>query len=117
MADDYLWAISVLNTATVALGATFLYFTWRAWRKYHSSHLAFLFAAVAILTFAAAAEGVLYELVGLDLVAARVFEASVTLVGFAVLVYSIRRRSRQSAVPPVVRSEAAPEGVDLRHEP
>lgn len=88
MANDLL-LLSILKTATVALGATFLWITWRAYRRQPNPGLAALLGAVILLTVAAVAEGLAFRAVGLSLDQAHVIEAVFTLAGFAVLVYSV----------------------------
>lgn len=81
--------LSVIKIATVALGAVFLWITWRAYRRQPNPGMLVLFAAVILMTVGAVAEGLAFQALGLSLDQAHIIEALFTLAGFAVLVYSV----------------------------
>jgi len=88
-----------LKLVTVVLGAVFLFYTWRAYRKYGSPQLLILFVAVLLLTAAAVAEGLMVQVLKSPLDEAHVAEAVLTLAGFGVLVYSLVYRAMRTRTP------------------
>lgn len=91
MADptDPILLLSVIKIITVALGAVFLWITWRAYRRQPNRGMLVLFAAVVLMTIGAVAEGLAFRAVGLSLDQAHIIEGLFSLAGFAVLVYSV----------------------------
>lgn len=88
MADPTL-LLSALKAVTVALGLVILYVGGKAWRNTRRRPILFLTLGMAIMTLGAISEGLAYQGLDWSLDNSHVFEALVTLVGFAVLVYSL----------------------------
>lgn len=80
----------LLRAATVFLGGVFVAYATQAYRKHRSSALAVLAVAIGLMALGAAIELVAYLWLGAGLGAAEVLEASVTLLAFVVLLWSIR---------------------------
>lgn len=88
MADPTL-LLSALKAVTVVLGLVILYVGGKAWRNTRRRPILYLTLGMAIMTLGAISEGMAFRGLGWTLETSHVFEAFVTLVGFAVLVYSL----------------------------
>lgn len=85
-------ALSALKILTLLLGVYFLARAYRAYRKHKSRPMLVLFTGVGILTLGVLVEGFLVEVLEWSLTRARLVEATITLLGFAVLVASLHVR-------------------------
>lgn len=101
--------LSALKVVTVLAGIVFLVWAGKAYLKHRTRNMATLFAAMALLTMAAIAEGIVFQLVGLSLASAHIVEALFTLAGFLVLVASVLVKSLR-------RTELGPPAEDLDAE-
>lgn len=86
--DIWLVVLSALKIITLAIGATFVVYAFRAWRKHRSRPMMLLTVAIAVLTAAIFSEGVVFWLTG-DIDTAHIVEAAIAMVGFAVLLSSV----------------------------
>ncbi len=84
--------LSALKIITLLLGLYFLARAYRAYRKHKSRPMLVLFTGVGILTLGVLVEGFLVEVLEWSLTQARLVEATITLLGFAVLVASLHVR-------------------------
>lgn len=87
--DPTTLALSVLKLLTVALGFVIVYLGLRAYRGSRRRPLLWLTVGMAIMTLGAISEGVAYQGLDWTLGQSHLFEAVVTLIAFAVLVYSL----------------------------
>ncbi|HWH07744.1 MAG TPA: hypothetical protein VNX21_00995 [Candidatus Thermoplasmatota archaeon] len=83
--------LSGLKLVTVALGFVIVYLGAKAWRSTRRKPLLWLTVGMAIMTLGAISEGAAFQGLRWSLAESHVFEAVVTLVAFAVLVYSLYR--------------------------
>lgn len=83
--------LSGLKLVTVALGFVIVYLGAKAWRNTRRKPLLWLTVGMGIMTLGAISEGAAYQGLQWSLAESHVFEAVVTLVAFAVLVYSLYR--------------------------
>lgn len=81
-----------VKALTVAAGFYIVWLAYRAYRKQPTPTLRWLTVGMAILTLGAISEGVAFQGLGWTIDNSHVFEAAVTLVGFGVLVYSVRAK-------------------------
>lgn len=88
MADPTL-LLTALKAVTVVLGLAILVLGAKAWRASRRKPLLYLTAGMAIMTLGAVSEGLAYRSLGWSLDNSHIFEAVVTLVAFAFLVYSL----------------------------
>ena len=88
MADPTL-LLSALKAVTVGLGVVILYVGGKAWRNTRRKPLLYLTVGMAVMTLGAVSEGIAQLGLGWSLDLSHVFEAVVTLVAFAILVYSL----------------------------
>ena len=78
-----------IKLATVILGVTVIYLGWKAYRASRRKPLLWLTIGMLIMTLGAVSEGAATLGLGWTLDQSHLFEAVVTLVAFAVLVYSL----------------------------
>lgn len=84
-----LLSLTVLNGAAALLGLYFLFRARQASRKHENSHLLVLAFAVGFLTAGVLVEGFAVRVLDWPIASAHVLEASLSLVGFGLLVYSL----------------------------
>lgn len=82
-------ALSALKLVTILLGFVIVYLGAKAYRKSHRRPLLLLTIGMGVMTLGAIAEGAAYQGLNLGLDQAHLVEAVVTLVAFAILVYSL----------------------------
>lgn len=81
--------LSGIKLATVALGALIVYLGWRAYRTSRRKPLLWLTVGMFVMTLGAISEGLAFQGLGWGLASSHIFEAVVTLIAFAILVYSL----------------------------
>lgn len=81
--------LSVLKLVTIALGFVIVYLGARAYRASRRKPLLWLTVGMGIMTLGAISEGLAFQGLRWSLEQSHVVEAVVTLVAFAVLVYSL----------------------------
>lgn len=81
--------LSTIKLVTVLLGVLVVYLGWKAYRTSRREPLLWLTVGMLIMTLGVISEGAAYQGLGWTLDRSHVFEAIVTLVAFAVLVYSL----------------------------
>lgn len=81
--------LSGIKLVTVALGVLVVYLGWKAYRTSHRQPLLWLTVGMFIMTLGAISEGAANLGLGWTLDQSHIFEAIVTLIAFAVLVYSL----------------------------
>ena len=81
--------LSILKLLTILMGFVIVYLGVRAWRSTRRKPLLWLTVGMLIMTLGAVSEGAAYQGLQWTIDQSHVFEAVVTLVAFAVLVYSL----------------------------
>lgn len=81
--------LSVIKLFTVVLGVVVVYLGWKAYRQTRRKPLLWLTVGMGIMTLGAISEGIAFQGLGWAIERSHVFEAVVTLIAFAVLVYSL----------------------------
>lgn len=109
--DAWLVVLSALKILTLAIGATFVVYAFRAWYKHRTRSMMLLTVAIAILTVAIFSEGVVFWLTG-DIDTAHIVEASIALVGFAILLSSVMAARRGPVRRVEVEDERDDQGPD-----
>lgn len=87
--EDPILILSVLKLITVALGFLIVYLGVRAYRASRRKPILWLTVGMGIMTLGAISEGAAYQGLDWTLAESHVVEAVVTLIAFAVLVYSL----------------------------
>lgn len=83
-------AVAVIKTLTLLLGGTITYLAWKAYRRTGSPSLRALAAGFGIVTLGSLFGGLVDHALGVDLAVGILVESLLVLVGFAVIVYSLR---------------------------
>lgn len=81
--------LSGIKLVTVILGVLIVYLGWKAYRASRRRHLLWLTIGMLIMTLGAISEGAAYQGLRWTINQSHVFEAVVTLIAFAALVYSL----------------------------
>lgn len=81
--------LTALKFVTVVLGFLVVFLGWRAYRTSRRKPLLWLTVGMAVMTLGAIAEGAAYQGFAWGLDESHLFEAIVTLIAFAILVYSL----------------------------
>ena len=81
--------LSAIKAVTVLLGVVVVYLGWKAYRASKRAPLLWLTLGMFIMTIGAISEGAAYQGLRWTIEQSHIFEAIVTLVAFAVLVYSL----------------------------
>ena len=82
-------AIVVTKTVTLILGSFIALLSYRAYRRTGARPLRSLAVGFAIVTVGAILAGVSHQFTGLDLAFGVLLQSALTLVGFAVITYSL----------------------------
>lgn len=82
-------ALSFVKAITVVLGFVIVYLGTKAYRASHRKPVLWLTIGMAIMTLGAISEGLAFQGLGWELDQSHVLEAIVTLIAFAVLIYSL----------------------------
>lgn len=88
-ADTAVLILSVVKLITVALGFVVVYLGAKAFRATRRKPLLYLTLGIGIMTLGAISEGLAFQGLGWSLEQSHIVEAVVTLIAFAVLVYSL----------------------------
>lgn len=78
-----------LKTVTLLLGGLITYFAYKAYRRTGAASLRYLALGFAIVTFGAMMGGVVDQLLQMPRDLALTTESGLTVIGFAVIVYSL----------------------------
>lgn len=81
--------LSILKLVTVVLGFVIVYLGLKAYRSSRRKPLLYLTIGMLVMTLGAISEGLAFQGLDWDLNQSHLFEAVVTLVAFAILVYSL----------------------------
>ena len=81
--------LSGIKLVTVVLGVLVVYLGWKAYRTSHRKPLLWLTIGMLVMTLGAISEGAATLGLGWTLDQSHLFEAIVTLIAFAILVYSL----------------------------
>lgn len=83
--------MALVRTVVLGLGLSIAYLSFKAYRRTGSRYLREASIGFAIVAFGIFLEGVLFELVGWDLVTVHIVNSVVIAIGFGVLLYSLLR--------------------------
>ena len=83
------WLVSLMKLAALILGTFIVYLAYKGYRRNASKPLLYVALGFALITAATIVEGILYVIVGSDLLAALVASTLITVIGFAAIIYSV----------------------------
>ncbi|MCI4352618.1 MAG: hypothetical protein L3K14_04440 [Thermoplasmata archaeon] len=108
---DAIWLLRALEGLVLVLGAGIAYASLRAYARTGRTSLGLLGLGFVLVTVAAALAGILYEFVTHDLLTAWSVSAAFDGAGFAVILYSILRRSTEPPAEPPADLGTPPPGT------
>lgn len=91
MAELTTLILTTIRVAVLALGAAITYYSFKAYRRTRARYLRDASVGFAIITIGVFIEGLLYEVIGLDLVVAHIVESVAIGLGFLILLVSLLR--------------------------
>ncbi len=86
---DPLWILRTLKGAILGVGVIILYLALKNYRREHNRAMVFLGLGFGFITVGAVLAGVFFEVLKADLLISDIAEASMTVIGFAFILYSI----------------------------
>jgi hypothetical protein len=86
---QWFWFATITKGAALVLGVFIVYLAYTGFRRNRSRPLLFVTIGFALITGGTVAEGILYVLLGSQLLAAITAGTAITVLGFAVIIYSI----------------------------
>jgi hypothetical protein len=89
MSSLVIWIVRAMEALIIACGLLIVLIALRGYRKARNPSLAYLALGFALLTLGSVVEGLLYELLGMDLLKAHAVETFFQLSGFLSVVYGI----------------------------
>jgi len=86
---EMFWLATVVKIAALVLGAFIVYLAYRGFRRNRSRPLFYVAVGFALITAGTIAEGILYVILGSELLAAITAGTVITVLGFGAIIYSI----------------------------
>ena len=88
-ATEITYALTVVKTLVLVVGGIISYFAFKAYRRTRHRALGLLAGGFGLVTVGFALAGLVYEILGGDLVVGILIESVLVLVGFLVIAYSL----------------------------
>jgi len=83
------WLTTLTKVVALILGAFIVYLAYKGYKRNSSKPLLYVALGFALITAGTIVEGVLYVMLGSELLNAIATGTTVTILGFAVIIYSI----------------------------
>jgi uncharacterized membrane protein (DUF441 family) len=83
------WITSITKVVALLVGGFVVYLAYRGYRRNASKPLLYAALGFSLITAGTIAEGVLFVLLGFELLAAVAIGTAVTIAGFVAIIYSI----------------------------
>lgn len=83
------WIVTVIKLVALILGTFIVYLAYKGYRRNSSKPLLCVALGFTLITAATIAEGILYVIIGSDLLVALFINSIITLIGFVAIIYSI----------------------------
>lgn len=83
------WIVTVIKLVALVLGTFIVYLAYKGYRRNTSKPLLYVALGFALITAATIVEGILYVIVGSDLLVALFISTIITVIGFVAIIYSI----------------------------
>ena len=87
--SQFFWFATATKIAALVLGAFIVYLAYRGFRRNRSRPLLYVAFGFALITGGTIAEGILYVILGSQLLMAITAGTTITVLGFAAIIYSI----------------------------
>jgi hypothetical protein len=83
------WLVTGAKIVALLLGAFIVYLAYRGFRRNRSRPLFYVAVGFALITAGTIAEGLLYVIIGSELLTAIAVGTTITVLGFVAIIYSI----------------------------
>ena len=83
------WATSIMRLIALFLGAFIVYLAYRGYKRNASKPLLYVALGFALITAGTLLEGLMFVILGSDILAAIAIEGVLTVMGFVAIIYSI----------------------------
>lgn len=97
LADILLWAVLATRLASLVLGSWIVIMAFKGYRRTNARSMGFLATGMALITIGAFVEGVLLQFLGWTPNEAHALESSLNVLGFLMILYSIRGSDQGSS--------------------
>jgi hypothetical protein len=86
---DWVSAVTVIKLAALILGTFIVYLAYKGYRRNNSKPLLYVALGFALMTAATIVEGILYVIIGAELLVALFISTIITVIGFVAIIYSV----------------------------
>ena len=83
------WIVTVIKLVALLLGTFIVFLAYKGYRRNTSKPLLYVALGFGLITAATIVEGILYVIIGSDLLVALFISTIVTVIGFVAIIYSI----------------------------
>jgi hypothetical protein len=83
------WVVTVIKLVALVLGTFIVYLAYKGYRRNTSKPLLYVALGFALITAATVVEGILYVIIGSDLLVALFISSIITVIGFVAIIYSV----------------------------
>lgn len=83
------WIVTIIKLVALVLGTFIVYLAYKGYRRNTSKPLLYVALGFALITAATIVEGILYVIVGSDLLVALFISTIITVIGFVAIIYSV----------------------------
>ncbi len=83
------WIVTIIKLVALVLGTFIVYLAYKGYRRNTSKPLLYVALGFALITAATIVEGILYVIVGSDLLVALFISSIITVIGFVAIIYSV----------------------------
>jgi uncharacterized membrane protein (DUF441 family) len=87
--SDLFWFATVAKIVALVLGTFIVYLAYKGYKRNANKPLLYAATGFGLITAGTLAEGILYVLFGTELLSAIAAGTTITILGFAVIIYSI----------------------------
>jgi len=83
------WIVTGVKLVALVLGAFIVYLAYKGYSRNANKPLLYVALGFALITAATMVEGILYVIIGSDLLVALVISTLITAIGFGAIIYSV----------------------------
>jgi glucose-6-phosphate-specific signal transduction histidine kinase len=83
------WIVTGIKLVALVLGTFIVYLAYKGYRRNNSKPLLHVAFGFALITAATIVEGILYVIIGSELLVALFISTTITVVGFVAIIYSV----------------------------
>jgi hypothetical protein len=87
--SEVFWITTATKTVALVLGTFIVYLAYKGFKRNRSRPLFYVAIGFALITAGTIAEGLLYVIVGSELLTATAVGTAITILGFMAIIYSI----------------------------